>query len=707
MKQPFTHIMVLQLLIVIGAVAQPQQQEKEEERQAKIELIQKVQDLRTPHDGTLISYLSDFDPLVRERAVLAFGSIQDTSVLGLLTAALTDPRPEVQNTAAFALGQTGTQLSVHGRQALEEDLLWKRLSQTGAAERLIEEIGKFGTAEALNQLMIRVGNVFPARYEHGLVRSIARFAIRGIVSDDAVRYLLRFVRPPDTTPWEVIYALQRIPPHPLIRADLEHLVLVRKNADPLVRMNLATLLGKIHDEQTCLDPLLNMAEFDGDWRVRVNALRALSGFGFRGNDLVLELFRRAFFDGNPHISLTALATLGLSDADPDDHSAVSEELFSQLRIIAENRSGNFLWQAQAEASLALARRSGSRALPLITHALGSRSILDAQLYRAAGITASPEAFPILALAAASKEPVIACAAIEGLVSLTRQHRNDSSLAEQTRTLLRQSLESSDVAVVTTAASALGDSLFLDGSSVEPLLARLSVLRVPDDIEAMQEIAGTLGKLRDIRAVAPLIALLNQPDRSVALAAAASLQAITGNDYTGRIRMRTEPLYTDFDFAFLRTLPPTVSMIIETSRGEIAIDLDRNAAPFTVLSFVKLATKQGFYRGRTFHRVVPNFVVQGGDPRGDGWGGPGYTIRSEFSPGEFGTGTIGIASAGKDTEGSQFFITHSPQPHLDGRYTVFGKVIAGQEVVDRLLVDDRIFDITMAPLPQPGDATRKE
>jgi len=114
-----------------------------------------------------------------------------------------------------------------------------------------------------------------------------------------------------------------------------------------------------------------------------------------------------------------------------------------------------------------------------------------------------------------------------------------------------------------------------------------------------------------------------------------------------------------------------------------------------MSILRLV-RGGFYRGLTFHRVVPNFVVQGGDPRGDGWGGPGYTLRSEFSTVRYGRGTVGMASAGKDTEGSQFFITHSPQPHLDGRYTVVGRVLRGMDVVDALRVGDRIVDARTLP-----------
>lgn len=170
----------------------------------------------------------------------------------------------------------------------------------------------------------------------------------------------------------------------------------------------------------------------------------------------------------------------------------------------------------------------------------------------------------------------------------------------------------------------------------------------------------------------------------------ALRRITGNDYSGRIVRNPGPVTADPDLAFLRSLPPVVRVKLVTSRGDILIELDREGTPFTTMSIVKLAKQRGFYRGLTFHRVVPNFVVQGGDPRGDGWGGPGYSLRSEFSIEEF--GTVGIASAGKDTEGSQFFITHSPQPHLDGRYTVAGKVVGGMDVVDELQVDDRIDDV---------------
>ena len=122
--------------------------------------------------------------------------------------------------------------------------------------------------------------------------------------------------------------------------------------------------------------------------------------------------------------------------------------------------------------------------------------------------------------------------------------------------------------------------------------------------------------------------------------------------------------------------------IETDKGTIEIELAVLDAPLTVDNFVTLARK-GYFNGLVIHRVVPDFVVQDGDPRGDGEGGPGYTIRDEINQRPYLRGTVGMALAGKDTGGSQFFITHSPQPHLDARYTVFGHVVSGMEVVDRI------------------------
>ena len=135
--------------------------------------------------------------------------------------------------------------------------------------------------------------------------------------------------------------------------------------------------------------------------------------------------------------------------------------------------------------------------------------------------------------------------------------------------------------------------------------------------------------------------------------------------------------------------------METSKGTIKIDLFASAAPKTVNNFVFLS-RQGFYDGITFHRVIPNFMVQGGDPTGTGRGGPGYQFGDEFdnNPYRHGSGSLSMANAGPGTNGSQFFITHAPQPHLDGRHTVFGQVTGGQDIVDAIRQGDSITKVVI-------------
>lgn len=136
--------------------------------------------------------------------------------------------------------------------------------------------------------------------------------------------------------------------------------------------------------------------------------------------------------------------------------------------------------------------------------------------------------------------------------------------------------------------------------------------------------------------------------------------------------------------------------IETNRGSIELELFPNHAPKTVNNFVFLA-QQGFYDGVLFHRVISNFMIQGGDPTGTGAGGPGYSFEDEVAdnPLTHETGVISMANAGPNTNGSQFFITHSPQPHLNGKHTVFGRVVGSQDVVDSIRQGDKMEQVKIS------------
>jgi len=145
------------------------------------------------------------------------------------------------------------------------------------------------------------------------------------------------------------------------------------------------------------------------------------------------------------------------------------------------------------------------------------------------------------------------------------------------------------------------------------------------------------------------------------------------------------------------------LILKTSRGNITIEMFGNIAPRTVGAIADLA-ERGFYTDKSWHRIVPNFVAQGGCSRGDGWGGPGYAIDEETSTLPFTRGAVGIATNGRDTGGSQFFIMHSYHPHLDGAYTVFGQVREGMDVADALQPDDLILDAKVRNT-RPGSQTK--
>ena len=133
--------------------------------------------------------------------------------------------------------------------------------------------------------------------------------------------------------------------------------------------------------------------------------------------------------------------------------------------------------------------------------------------------------------------------------------------------------------------------------------------------------------------------------------------------------------------------------IETEKGNLVLELFARDVPVTVNNFVSLA-REGFYDGCTFHRVIPGFMAQGGDPTGTGRGGPGYTFPDEFSEHNHVAGALSMANAGPDTNGSQFFITYAPQPHLDNKHSVFGQLIEGMEVLEKLTNGDAMLRMTV-------------
>ena len=221
-----------------------------------------------------------------------------------------------------------------------------------------------------------------------------------------------------------------------------------------------------------------------------------------------------------------------------------------------------------------------------------------------------------------------------------------------------------------------------------LIKALKQIDAEHDVEAAINLLKAAGALKAGEAASVVRFYAGHHNQTVRRAARAALNAL-GHDPGPELRPDPPNLV---DPVALRGLAKrSASVSVETSKGSFVVKLRPDLAPATVYNFLALAHK-GFYDGVTFHRVVPGFVAQTGDPTGTGYGGPGYTIRCELSDEPFTRGVVGMALAGPDTGGSQFFIVYSAQPHLDRHYTVFGRVVEGLDVVDSLQPWDKIVRI---------------
>jgi cyclophilin family peptidyl-prolyl cis-trans isomerase len=262
-----------------------------------------------------------------------------------------------------------------------------------------------------------------------------------------------------------------------------------------------------------------------------------------------------------------------------------------------------------------------------------------------------------------------------------------------RTQLLAALADERVAVVATAAGALGKIGADDVEIIEALVKAVRENQSPNEPDIAVSGLTALGELNAAAAEPLATELLASTQPQLREAARTCLAGIAGEERAAELATsHRPPAWQAQPVAPYRTVPATARRaVLRTARGDITLEFFPGEAPRTVANFVRLAD-EGYFDGVRFHRVVPNFVIQDGDPTGTGWGGPGYAIRCEYNRLRYDTGTVGMALAGKDTGGSQWFITHSPQPHLNGRYTIFAQVIDGLDVLYRIQVEDAIHGI---------------
>jgi cyclophilin family peptidyl-prolyl cis-trans isomerase/HEAT repeat protein len=640
-------------------------------RMEKMARLLELEDRRSAGDGELDRYLADPDRSVRRRAALAAGRIADPSLVPSLITRMNDSEPEVRQMCAFALGLIGDARAAE-RLVLalaDPDLVVKarsaealgRVGGTRAAPALVRFI-QDAQANEKGVLAIR-GDDPGSERDPWLALRLALFALVRLKDGPAAEQVLLVSGRPRFDWWAATWAAMRLehaPLRPVLAAAVA-------SNDPLSRALAARGLGALKDASALelLVPLLR----DPDERVVVSALRALGVVGdVRGVAPAASALRAE----NPILAAEALGALATMPPDRALRGAVVP----------------FLGHADPgvrAAALPVLARMDREDFALVLSGLDPDPswYVRSALARALGEAGDEVSLGILGSMVKSEEPRVLPAVLEAL----RKARGPEA-----REVLARHLEHADVAVRAAAVEQLA-ALKLPGSV--PLFQQAAA-RSRDESDLDVRLA-VVAALRDIKADAAAEALrqiaAQDAARAVRAQASQALKAMgreapwPGTEPIDRPALDYREAMSPYEVATDLTVY-TPRVILHTRQGAVEIHLNVVEAPLTSASFLDLA-RRGFFNGLTFHRVIPNFVAQGGDPRGDGSGGPGYTLRCEVGQRPYGRGAVGMALSGKDTGGSQFFITHSPQPHLDGGYTLFGWVSKGMEAVDKIRPGDVI------------------
>jgi cyclophilin family peptidyl-prolyl cis-trans isomerase/HEAT repeat protein len=637
--------------------------------------LQKIYDAANRRDAkTVAAFLSHPQEKYRKHAALAFASLQDSSFLMPLLGLLNDEKPLVRQAAAMAIGQFWATSS---EKLVLEKVIQMQVNENydvNVQQRLLEAIGKSATQKGLQFLALksyendtlRVGQAI------GIYRAATKpKANERVISDSATVLMLYFLTLPKQNYTVRLMASAYF-------ARLSNQVIPKNEAD--------SIQGK--KQSNFFEVLKNKADKDSQLFVRSNATQALGAIKTKENeDFLIKILNKT--DENYIVKIAAIRALGTFDSSPKIKKVIGNYINAKnpnLQIVASeilknlarltdyklylewaDKTKNYRTRANLLAGAIKTERKENTASQKAIFLLDSSKNSYEKMVLLQALSENLQNLDlILDTLQTTQNHLLRTAATEALLNISTNYLSNSAQKlsfkekEQLSKGFEFAINSGDVGAMALAANALTSEEYkkIYKKKITPLVKLLKTAReklvLPREIETYQEISKTI------------------------------------EFYTGKIsQILPPPPVKEIDWKLINTLNARNTIILHTNKGEIIVSLFTEEAPATVASFVTLAGT-GFFNQKKFHRVVPNFVVQGGDPRGDGWGGVDYTIASEFSTFYYDDeGYLGMASAGKDTESCQFFITHSPIPHLDGRYTIFGKVINGMEVVHKLEVGDCI------------------
>ena len=665
------------------------------------------------YDKTLEDLMKMGGEKLRIRAALAAGRIgDDRAVPALINLLGSGSSGELREMAAFALGEIE---SVKAADAILKNLANEKLApETGA--RLIEAAGKIAAANAKDPKAIEISKAIldvldaEARRpkQDRLTVLLGLTAILRARPEKGDSVAARFLTNID----------------PRIRADAANTLsrIRAKNAnellramlladdDAIARANAARALGAAEDKES-FNILMESALTDDDSRVRVSAIRSLGSLKdakaadrllTRGENLLNDYKKSKFaFPVEKNELLEIAATLGRILPNANDKRAINfliglrtlDKLQSPETEIAMARisPAEYLTETNHLPVLINSRQIEWRNLAAVSQGLGELSALPDKCFDCPRQGAES----ILRAFMSQKNLDSLTLAIPDLLRAFATFKTND-LAE----ILRGHLKHKDTIVRATAVELLGElppEQIRFGDFEDSFRIALEDEKLNDALLATIE---AIGKQKTERAADFLkdriyyLAKLNPKYGTSKYLARRRISALLkekgAGDFSDKLG-KTDSIFTPTDYvrAFSRR---NARAILTTEKGTFTIEFTLEDAPLTVDNFIKLA-KSNYFNGLTIHRVVPNFVMQDGDPRGDGNGGPGWEIRDEINRIPYERGAVGMALSGKDTGGSQWFVTHAPQPHLDGGYTVFGRVNeTDMKIVDNLARGDKILSV---------------
>lgn len=630
---------------------------------AVLQQIRNLQDKRNMEG--LLPFLSHENPSYRYAATLAFASVQDTAAVPNLAARLGDNYEQVRIAAAFALGQCG---SLEAANVLAD--AFQKDSSRQVQGAILEAVGRCGNEEYLKHVC--TAPPYPLEDTvllEGQARGIYNFALRGLSIPEGTGKMIDYL-----SSNAVALPVRKIAAHYLARArniDLARYQSIlfaelESAEDPVIQMQLALGVAKTRS-LAALPVLKKLYDKTTDARVQINILR---GFRYFAYDTTRNFALEALKAKDLQVRITAADYLEASGSQRDVNSYLdAAEQAKDWQVQQLLYAAALRWMAPYRS-----QTRGGLSYELIKRYKESENlyekgyILKTLAYHPWNyVFISRELFPLADTVVVP--PVLKTYATEALVRLRTLESLPRLLGLSTKRvtndldgIFRRGIEQGDPAVMGIIANMFAES-------------EIAFKEVYPDYQFLTE---AQRKLELPKHIETYVALQKAIDR-----------------FSGKTTPTLKPAYDNsIDWAIVLSLSESSRFLVQTDKGEMELRLFSKTAPGTVAQFVRKA-QEGFYNDKVFHRIVPNFVAQTGCPRGDGWGSSNDIIRSEFGLERYDrAGLIGMASAGQDTESVQWFITHRPTPHLNGRYTLFGEVTKGLDVAQKLQIGDRIQRIEM-------------